>query len=986
MVDKGYQECGAVIVGLNDSNVNFCEWVHNNGQKSVLGDIRHSSTIQKLATLQRGILSAGVSCQPWSNLGDLKGQHDERSASLPATLKAGFLLQTPAIVLECTPNAKESEWVQKQLQDFADSTGYVLKQTTLPLHTIWPAKRNRWWATLTHRMFHVGDIPELPKLAFQPNMNHLFQNMASLTPEQESELALDRYELRNFYGTPEGIGKQMVNFTKPLPTATHSWGSQLRGCPCGCRASGFNPERLEKRGLYGQLVPISGQEDFEGFKAEKMRHLHPAEVALANGADPTSYGKIEGSLRLELAGVGQCASPIQSLWVYANMLKDIQSSMGITPTIDPLQVLKNYGKKLFAFRDQFFQIGSIKNKYLQLFDHVWEHLGEENYQPRIHEDPEVHDKFDDQSRVKESSDEPKVENLSTIQSSQEAFDQAFLKAFPVVPSPGKRKAWEVGVPGFETSKGAKTHRTRVEHFVEGATTAPNNECGGSSLMAVDPKNETQAPVVEKSNVASDESIVRFVCEGHSPPYPVKCSKQSTIKQLSEAILHLGESIGSKVVDIFGNIVPCDSIIQHEQVIRFVGVNGDWDGMIPCAHLPDNRKDMLWHQDARVEMSEMNYYLSALGGEFPNQTLDGISVSDEPDDLIRFGNHIVQLVDMMHRNEQKAIATCVLYQQHWIPLFFDKNEGIFQITTVPSFASYTQHICSLMGAGSTVQIIGQSMEGVAQFDCGFQTIAWLQSKLLQVEEMIPFQPLQASRWRMVYFLSQEIMQNLDTPMMFGGHESLQQLLIQHGVSERRAGECASQLTEALGSSTIEQIMRSPKPWADLKSRANLVRPPIKIVQSDELHEMIRKRAQSGKPVGSKANKQKKQVETPLVLKAVQLEIPHAVFKQEDGVELSQLHAEQVQSKSMGIILMNIEEALPFLSLKHPVSSEGVGLLILDHSDPRLPGCHEIVRVPTTCTATGEPLLITAALLQLGENVSKETSRHIALPFRKSKMLY
>lgn len=109
--------------------------------------------------------------------------------------------------------------------------------------------------------------------------------------------------------------------------------------------------------------------------------------------------------------------------------------------------------------------------------------------------------------------------------------------------------------------------------------------------------------------------------------------------------------------------------------------------------------------------------------------------------------------MMHRNEQKAIATCVLYQQHWIPLF-DKNEGIFQITTVPSFASYTQHICSLMGAGSTVQIIGQSMEGVAQFDCGFQTIAWLQSKLLQVEEMIPFQPLQASRWRMVYFLSQE----------------------------------------------------------------------------------------------------------------------------------------------------------------------------------------------------------------------------------------
>ena len=90
-----------------------------------------------------------------------------------------------------------------------------------------------------------------------------------------------------------------------------------------------------------------------------------------------------------------------------------------------------------------------------------------------------------------------------------------------------------------------------------------------------------------------------MCEGHSPPYPVKWSNQSTIKQLSEAILKLGGNIGSKVVDIFGNIVPCESTIQHEQVMRFVGVNADWDGMNPCAHLPDNRKDILWHQDARV---------------------------------------------------------------------------------------------------------------------------------------------------------------------------------------------------------------------------------------------------------------------------------------------------------------------------------------------------------------------------------------------------
>ena len=101
-----------------------------------------------------------------------------------------------------------------------------------------------------------------------------------------------------------------------------------------------------------------------------MRHLHPAEVSLANGANPSPYGMTAGSLRLELAGVGQCASPIQSLWVYANMMKDIQTSMGVTPIIEPLEVLKAYGKKLFTWRDQMFLNGD-KNRYLQLFEQAW---------------------------------------------------------------------------------------------------------------------------------------------------------------------------------------------------------------------------------------------------------------------------------------------------------------------------------------------------------------------------------------------------------------------------------------------------------------------------------------------------------------------------------------------------------------------------------------------------------------------------------------
>ena len=65
------------------------------------------------------------------------------------------------------------------------------------------------------------------------------------------------------------------------------------------------------------------------------------------------------------------------------------------------------------------------------------------------------------------------------------------------------------------------------------------------------------------------------------------------------------------------------------------------------------------------------------------------------------------------------------------------------------------------------------------------------------------------------------------------------------------------------------------------------------------------------------------------------------------------------------MLNIQEALPpFFNIKEVISSEGIGLLVLDHTDPRLPN-HEIVRFPATCAGTQEPMLMTAALVQLGK---------------------
>ena len=171
------------------------------------------------------------------------------------------------------------------------------------------------------------------------------------------------------------------------------------------------------------------------------------------------------------------------------------------------------------------------------------------------------------------------------------------------------------------------------------------------------------------------------------------------------------------------------------------------------------------------------------------------------------------------------------------------------------------------------------------------------------------------------------------------------------------------------------MQSAKPWADLKARASMVRPPIRIVLAQELQDVIDKRIREGKEVGRKANKtsnkQKRDKET-FQLQSDQIYIPNAVFCQADGKELSQIPVGSIGANSCGIAVVNIEAALPFFSLQSPVSTQGVALLILDFADSRIPSVHTKIRVPAICKETEEPMILQAALLQIG---SKQVARNV-----------
>ena len=63
--------------------------------------------------------------------------------------------------------------------------------------------------------------------------------------------------------------------------------------------------------------------------------------------NPAHVGKTKGKCRLEIAGVGQMASPFQGAWVLANVLKDIhQHAFPLKEYREPMDVLQSMAQEL----------------------------------------------------------------------------------------------------------------------------------------------------------------------------------------------------------------------------------------------------------------------------------------------------------------------------------------------------------------------------------------------------------------------------------------------------------------------------------------------------------------------------------------------------------------------------------------------------------------------------------------------------------------
>ena len=350
-------------IGVGACHAGFKTQVHNDLMKSFCDHLAKYSGIEvvhgdicKLATVAAihdkaptaASIAFGFSCQPFSRLGDRREGQDQRSSSLPFSLYCAFLLQLDLVVTECVPEASQSPYVMRCMQQYMQATNSDRTEALLELSDLWPSKRRRWWSILLKSHMGRVSIPPFPRLPSKPTVASLLPGLLPMSDQELQELTLSVEERKMFEQYGKGLGGHMLNMTEPLATALHSWANQCVDCACGCRGP-LSCSRLQAQGLFGVLAHVPNQTP-----DRNVRHLSAREMALLVGF-PKSDGWSDHQ-RLLTAGVGQIASPIQSAWIFAAILNHmIDHGFCEGPMIPPKQILACVAVEVFKLRDLWFQ-------------------------------------------------------------------------------------------------------------------------------------------------------------------------------------------------------------------------------------------------------------------------------------------------------------------------------------------------------------------------------------------------------------------------------------------------------------------------------------------------------------------------------------------------------------------------------------------------------------------------------------------------------
>ncbi len=815
----GLEHAGFEVVlrtDLSEPMTNLAKKIHPS--PTMCADITNDVTMGKICEQIpfSCSLAAGVSCQPFSKLGDKRQKLDPRARTLPTVLRMSFLMRQAIVIIECVDEAQKCAWVQHVLSSFHQSTGYRVHQGLLHLQHIWPAKRSRWWCVVSHPM--LGDLPwkPYPEVVNRPLISHVLDEFMTCTQEDLKQIELDTYELSHF--EKAGFLTNEIALHSQMPTSLHSCGNQLSGCPCLCRKYPFSNDRLLNGGLHGLLVRMIGETKASYATFPRYRHIHPSELALLNGMDPAlPWGD---QLRLALAGLGQLASPLQSCWIGSSVLHQLSLKFKFPDMVSsPEESLLKHMAYLLRQRDSVF--GQQNGANARVFQQMVRDKG--FVMPNIIDIKETNPKpiktdeageYVEKLPVAQPLPTKQHENNQAVSLSQGGnnglsdveFASAISKHMPAASKQWMSEAG--GVMGFAVQPPESFGDPKpIDQSLVKSVEIPSVEAfvEPTPVFGVDRSHHERQ--TESSNIR-----VALLSVGVDNPIDITVEHGSTPSQLALGEVKLNpeyQSIAAR--SMVGTHLPLYEPLISEQVVKMVDMKEE--RVAHCPHstnsivpplipFPCTRVQALLHQQGWVACDEINYYFndlqtSQLGKAIP------VGESMSP-----------QWFDDMTQIEPVGCAkfSAILNDGHWIPVTILYDETEIRITTTPEGKEVAGHLESRIATPSQIVKV-QHQVLISEFagDCGFQTLPWIRSTI-DGQCRKPMSPKEAEflRRNFAAWLFENGKDNTQiVSINMGGmnadisvRSELTQLLVEHGVFQDRVEERVNMLVQKIPHTTIQ----------------------------------------------------------------------------------------------------------------------------------------------------------------------------------------
>ena len=492
----------------------------------------------------------------------------------------------------------------------------------------------------------------------------------------------------------------------------------------------------------------------------------------------------------------------------------------------------------------------------------------------------------------------------------------------------------------------------------------------------------------------DETMhfVQIIHDGESKPILIKVHPDATVGSITVA----EEACGVMKQPIRANTstgrpLPLGSTTKPYQQVFLRSmtdcgiVHSCPDGVMPAPlmeYVLCPRIQALYHQEGWVAKDEIEFYLNmivcssqARVGQI--MTMPEFTEDEEIEPLLQRW-----LCNCAPADATPGIIVTVLWvDNHWFPVAITLQEGVITIATTPGGSDWIRIAARGLGAHITVHEI--PCQSTFPNDCGFQAVGWLMSAVFDSDFLMPHHrvkpitPAQADTWRNLFerhllTTNKAELNCFPGAIIYGGANAgeittqLVELLKQRGVPETVAADRAQIVIDKLGRQPVSRAFRTMDPWRELKQLANQATPKLQIVLPSELQDVIQAKAKEGGKIGDKTKKAKHESKPKksLQILASDVSIPEGVFCDRLQQPLQQVSFAGMGPEARGIVVLNAEQAVPYMRIVNPISKHALGLIVLDHQAPIMQGVGDTIRFPARCEKTAEAILLTAKLVQLG----------------------